>query len=210
MNQLKFVPYILMISLLAFSCKDDELNPIVPWESAVHGYAKFTSTSPINFVPGDKSKALDINYQWVSLDGKNTVNKIEFFVTYNESYTDAENNPRSASHGKKLFRTVEGNQVPTNRTNINFKITQDDIVNLYKDVTFNYGNGVVNVLARSPRTTAAPLTTRDNFILSWALTTTDGRYFDSWSNSTCTEFETYRGTKNNDGGFNCVVNWSVK
>lgn len=210
MSNLKYIFYVFFISLLAISCEDKDSSPIAPWESAVHGYAKFTNGSPTNFVPGDLSKVLDLNYQWVSIDNANTVNKIEFFITFTEAYTDLENNPRTANHGTRLFRVVEGGQVPGNRSNINFKIAQADVLNLFKDVTFDYGNGPENVLSRTPRTAAMPLTTKDNFNLTWALTTTDGRYFDSWSNSTCTEFETYRGTKNNDGGFNCVVIWTVK
>ena len=92
----------LVFSSILVSCKDEDLNPIVPWESGVHGYAKFTSTSPTNFVPGDLSKILDLNYQWVSIDGANTVNKMEFFITYSESYTDGEGNPRTANHGRML------------------------------------------------------------------------------------------------------------
>ncbi|MFN7115461.1 MAG: hypothetical protein ACK4TA_01600 [Saprospiraceae bacterium] len=210
MNKIKIFLYVMLLSVLAFSCKDDSLNPIVPWESAVHGYAKFTATSPTNFALGDKSKTLDLNFQWVSIDGTNTVNKIEFFVAFNENYNDVENNVRTANHDTLLLRTIEGSAVPGNRTNVNFKITQDELYNLYKDITFDYGNGPENVLGRTPRTLNAPFTTRDRFVLTWALTTTDGRYFDSWSNSTCTEFETYRGTRTNDGGFNCVVNWTVR
>lgn len=210
MNKVKFILYIASLSLLTFSCKDEDSNPVVAWESSVHGYAKFTAASPTNFTVGNMAQALDLNFQWVSIDNANTVNKIDFFITYNEAFTDAENNPRVANHGTVLFRTVEGSQVPGNRTNINFKITPEEILNLFKDATFDYGSGPENVLNRSPRSAAAPLTTKDSFILTWALTTEDGRYFDSWSNSTCTEFETYRGTRSNDGGFNCVVNWTVK
>jgi len=210
MSKLKYVFYILILALLVISCKDEESNPVEPWESAVHGYAKFANGSPTDFTAGDLSKMLDLNYQWVSIDNANTVNKIEFYITFSEPYTDLENNPRTANHGTKLFRVVEGAQVPGNRSNINFKITQEDILNLFKDEMFDYGNGPVNVLSRAPRTAAMPLTKRDNFNLTWALTTDDGRYFDSWSNSTCTEFETYRGTLNNDGGFNCVVIWEVE
>lgn len=210
MNKVKFILYAFVITLLAVSCKDDSLNPIVPWESAVHGYAKFANGSPTDFVLGDKSQVLDINFQWVSIDNANTVNKIEFFVTFNEAYTDPENNPRVASHDTLLLRTVEGSQVPGNRTNLNFKISQEELANLFKNITFDYGNGSENVLSRAPRTAAAPFTANDAFSLTWALTTADGRYFDSWSNSTCTEFETYKGAQNNDGGFNCVVNWEVK
>lgn len=206
----KYLLFILIVGALFSSCQDESLIPIPDFESGVHGYAKLTATSPVNFTVGDKTKVLDIDYQWISIDSKNTVNKITLFVEFKEAYKDKEGNPRTANHGKKQLRTIEGGSVPANRTNTNFKVTQDEIFNLFKNAKFNYGNGEVNVFADAARTATAPLKTSDSFTLSWALNTADGRYFDSWSPSVCTEFETYHGTKANNGGFNCFVNWAVK
>ncbi|MFN7115466.1 MAG: hypothetical protein ACK4TA_01625 [Saprospiraceae bacterium] len=210
MTKFKSFLYLLAVVFLVSSCKDESLIPVPEFETAVHGYAKLTATSALNFTPGDKTKVIDVDYQWVSIDGANTVNKIDLFVRFREAYRDKEGNPRTADHGIKKLRTIEGGAVPGNRTNTNFKISQDDVFNLFKDAKFNYGNGEVNVFADASRTTAAPFKTSDTFVLSWALTTADGRYFDSWSTSTCTEFETYKGAKVNNGGFNCFVNWGVK
>lgn len=210
MTKLKFIIFLLVVGLSFSACEDEELSPLPEFETAVHGYAKLTATSPVNFAPGDKAKALDINYQWVSIDGVNTVNKIEFFVQFREAYTDKAGNPRTANHGKKLFKTIEGGTVPANRTNTNIKVTQDDVFNLFKDAKFDYGDGAVNVFAAATRTVTAPLKASDSFTLSWALTTADGRYFDSWSTSLCTEFETYHGTTVNNGGKNCTLVWTVK
>ncbi len=210
MTKFKSFLYLLAVVFLMASCKDESLVPVPDWETAVHGYAKLTAASPINFAPSDKTKAIDVDYQWVSIDGFNTVNKIDLFVRFNESYKDKEGNPRVAAHGIKKLRTIEGGNVPANRVNTNLKISQDDIFALFKDAKFNYGNGEVLVFADASRTAAGPFKTTDSFVLSWGLTTADGRYFDSWSTTMCTEFQTYSGAKVNNGGFNCFVNWAVK
>lgn len=210
MTKFKYFLYLLAVVFLAASCKDESLIPVPDWESAVHGYAKLTAASAINFAPGDKTKVIDVDFQWVSIDGANTVNKIDLFVRFNESYKDKEGNPRVAAHGKKLLRSVDGGNVKGNRQNINFKISQDDLFTLYKDAKFDYGNGSVNVFADPTRTATGPFKTSDSFVVSWGLTTADGRYFDSWSTTMCTEFQTYTGAKVNNGGFNCFLNFAVK
>lgn len=210
MTKFKYFLYLLAVVFLVSSCKDESLIPVPDWETAVHGYAKLTAASAVNFAVGDKSKVIDIDYQWVSIDGANTVTKIDLFVIFNESYKDKEGNPRVAAHGLKKLRSIEGSAVLGNRQNVNFKISQDDIFALYKDAKFNYGNGEIAVFSDAARTAAAPFKTTDSFRLSWGLTTADGRYFDSWSTTMCTEFQTYTGAKVNNGGFNCFVNWATK
>lgn len=213
MKKLKIFLYALVAALLLpfSSCKDEDAYPIPDFETAVHGYGKLTGSSAANFQLGDKSKIIESTFQWVSIDSKNTVTRIEFYLTFKESYKDAEGNPRTANHGTKLYKVVEGSAVPGNRTNLTIQVTQDDLYNLFKDAAFDYGdgNGSVQVFSDPDRTTEAPFNSSDNFRLNWALTTADGRYFDSWSDSICGEFETYHGTSANNGGFNCFYDWTV-
>lgn len=214
MKKLKLIYITLAAALLLpfSSCKDEEAYPVPDFETAVHGYGKLTDNSASNFQLGDKSKVIEMAFQWVSIDSKNTVNRIEFFVNYTESYTDLEGNPRSANHGTKLVKVIEGSAVPANRTNTTISFNQDDLYNLYKDASFDYGdgNGVVQVFgAQSGRSQENPFSSVDNFRVTWALTTADGRYFDSWSDSICGEFETYHGSSPNNGGFNCFYDWTV-
>lgn len=213
MKKLKLIYIALAAALLLpfSSCKDEEAYPIPDFETAVHGYGKLTDNSATNFLLGDNAKAIEMTYQWVSIDSKNTVTRIEFYVTFTESYTDLEGNPRTANHGTKLVKVIEGSAVPANRTNITVQIKQDELYNLYKDASFDYGdgNGTVQLYADPDRSVAAPFLSSDNFRVTWALTTADGRYFDSWSDSICGEFETYHGSSPNDGGFNCFYDWTV-
>ncbi|MBL7791844.1 MAG: hypothetical protein JNK77_05960 [Saprospiraceae bacterium] len=198
--------------LLPFSsCKDEDTNPVPDYETAVHGYGKLTANSAGNFQLGDQSKVINMDFQWVSIDSKNTVTRIEIYITYTEGYEDQEGNPRVANHGTKLYKLYEGGQVPANRTNLNFSIAQADVYNLFKEAAFDYGDGAgsVSVFSKSPRTLADPFYSVDKFSVSWALTTADGRYFDSWSDSICGEFETYHGSTPNNGGFNCFYDWTV-
>lgn len=192
--------------ILPFSaCKDDALNPVPQWESGIHGLGQFAAGSAQNFVFGDAGTDIDVEFQWVSIDNLNTVTEIEFYILFNESYSDNDGNPRVARHGGtdgKLFKRLTGGEVKGNREFITFSITQADIYELYKDNTFNYGDGVVNVFNNPEKPDRVPgsyFVAGDAFQLRWAMRTADGRYFDSWSDSVCSEFP----------GASCVVDWAI-
>lgn len=207
MNKLKITFYILLTALiLPFSaCKDEALNPVPDWESGVHALGQFTASSAQNFVFGQPSVDIDVEFHWVSIDNLNTVTEVEFYILFNESYSDNDGNPRVARHGGtdgKLLKKLTGAEVKGNREFVNISVTQADIYDLYKDNTFDYGDGVVGVFANPEKPTRTPdgrFIAGDAFELRWAMRTADGRYFDSWSPSVCSEFP----------GASCSVGWGT-
>lgn len=206
MNKLKFSIYFLLAALVIpfTGCEDEDLNPVLEPETAVHGFARVKQGSPANFVYGDNSSAINVELQWISIDQLNSVTKMDIFVDWREGYIDAEGNPRTAAHGTKLVRSIEGSNVPANRTYASFAISAKELFEAFKDATFDYGDGkgkvpVFNNTFKPDRNENARFITDDSFTLTWAFTTADGRYFDSWSDSVCSEFP----------GANCDVKWKV-
>ncbi len=194
------------VFLLPFSCQDDDLIPEPDFETAVHGFAQLSQGSAANFKFGDPSVNLSVDLQWISIDSENTVNKIEIYVFFNESYVDLEGNPTTARHGGtngKLLLSLEGSEVPGNRTNTTFSLTQDAIYELYKDARFDYGNGEVPVWGNpdKPRRNDSnfKFIDGDSFSIRWILYTADGRKFDTWNDSVCLEFP----------GANCSLAWGI-
>ena len=190
------------IVALTASCRDESLNPVPAWDTAVSGYGEFVATNNA-FSLTDAAKDVQFKYRWVSIDNLNTVTKIEYYVALNETYIDKEGNSRTARHGDKLWKVVESSAVPANRVYINQAITQAAVYALYKDNTFNYGKGVgnLNVFAQNGRTAAKPLIAADKVVVRWELTTADGRKFFQWSAGVCGE---------NPGYANCNLTVSVK
>jgi hypothetical protein len=188
----------------ATSCKDEDQELVPVWESAVHGLAEVTSPN-VDFLYNDPSVGLDLNLQWVSIDGKASVSRIEVFALFNESYVDVDGNPKVAKHGGDegmSLRVYEGAEVPGNRTPVSFSVTQADLYALYKDNTFDYGNGTVSVFNnpdKPQRNETQHFMWDDAIKVRWEFTTTDGRVFDAWGISVCTEFP----------GANCSVDVAV-
>ena len=202
MNKLKYLLYLAFAGLMLpfTSCEDPDLNPYLEPETAVHGLGAFSSGSPTSFKVGDMNTPVKFDLQWVSIDSKNTVTKMEVFVTYTEKYIDPERNPRTANHGTKRIVTIEGSNVPANRKAASFTISPAQVYELFKANKFNYGTGSVDVFANAARTAASRFTANDGFRITWAFTTADGRFFDSWSDSVCLEFP----------GANCSLSWTAK
>ncbi len=190
------------------ACKDEDLVILPEWETAVHGFTAFSSGSATNFLNGDPSVELSFDLLWNSIDSKNTVEKIEVFALFNEAYIDQDGNPKTAKHGGDegiLLRTIEGGDVPANRETTTFTISQDELYALYSSATFDYygtgelpvwGTGSINA---DRNTSDYKFVPGDAFQIRWEFTTADGRVFNSWGVSVCTEFP----------GANCSVNWSV-
>ena len=204
--------YIALFSLLTLAqsaCENEDLNPYLEPLPGVHAYAEIPADQPANFVYGQLSEAVPFDIEWVSVDGKLEVNKVELYLLFNENFKDADDNPKVARHGGSegiLFKTFEGDQVPGNREVFNFSVTQNEMYALYKDATYDYnGNGTATPVFNNPdepmrNTTTSPFTTDDDFTVRWVLYTTSGLMFDSWSPSVCTELP----------GANCEVTWSVE
>jgi hypothetical protein len=191
--------------LLAIACKDDSIQPVPEWGSGVNGFASLQTGSAANFLLGNTTTTIDANLRWISIDNELTVNKIETFITFDESYVDTEGNPRTARHGGttgKLFRTFEGTEVLANREDLELSISQADIFNLYQANTFDYCGATVSVFnnpIKPTRTISTPFINGDSFRLRWIFYTSDGRKFDAWSPSVCNEFP----------GSNCSLPFAV-
>ena len=203
MKLIKFFAYSVLAALVIPFSGCEAPSPILDPDTAIHGLGAFGSGSPTNFSVGDLSTPIKVDLQWVSIDSKNTVTKIDLFVTMTEKYIDLEKNPRTANFGQKKIGEVTS--VPGNRTPSSINITPQQILDAFKSSTFDYkdGKGAVSVFNASPkaeRTASTPFITDDSFQLRWAFTTADGRYFDSWSDSVCLEFP----------GANCSLTWGVK
>jgi hypothetical protein len=189
------------------SCKDDSLVLVPEWETAVNTFASLQTGSSASFVNGSPTVPINLNWRWISIDGVNTITKVEFFLVFNEAYVDVDGNPALARHGGtagRLFKTLEGAAVGANRVDVPVTITQDEVYQLYKDNTFNYCKTtnpvpVFNNTLKPGRTPAAPFVAGDSFQLKWIIYAADGRKFDSWSPSVCTEFP----------GSNCNYGWGV-
>lgn len=200
-----YISVLALLVLVPLSCTDEDLVPEPDFETAVHGFGALADGSAENFKFGDPSVDLDINLQWVSIDRQNTVNKVEIFVSFEESYVDVEGNPATARHNPSglLLMSMEGGNVPGNREPFTFSITQDAIYQLYKDITFDYGKGEVPVWDNPDKPLRDDANFKfidgDAFRIRWVFYTEDGRKFDTWNDSVCLEFP----------GANCTISWGV-
>ena len=192
------------------ACENEELNPYIEPLPGVHGYTVMTEDSPENFSYGDTDEDVRFDIQWISVDNALTVNRIDLYVLFNESYTDEDGNPLVAEHGGEegiLFRTIEGGDIPANRTTIAFSLDQTEIYQLYEGITYDYDDDestaatpvFSNPDSPDRAVPGAPFVDSDNFVVRWVLYTDNDLVFDSWSPSVCTELP----------GANCEVTWGV-
>ena len=196
-----FYPTVI-IALLLVGCKDESLITLPEWESAVHGYAQLSAGSKDNFKNGDQSIDVSFDLKWKSIDKENVVTNIDLYITFNETFVDLDGNNKTAAHGGADGILFKSFAAPAENTFTSFKITQRDVYELYKNTTYNYGNGAESVYDNSFTTrnsTDKLFIPGDSFAVDWVLTTEDGRVFDSWSPSVCNEFPEA----------NCKKSWSV-
>ena len=205
---MKIAKYLLFLSLVALttlSCRETTVDPNIPFETAVHAYGEFKT--PANFSLTDPATPVNFKWRWVSIDKANTVNKVEFYIYFDEPFKDKDGNPKTARHGgvagetyTKLLKTVTA--PAANFTFTDFSITQAEVYNLYKANTFDYGDGkgAVNIFSKNGRTAAKPFLAGDKFIVRWVLYTEDGRKFDSWTTNVCGDFV----------GANCNLSFTLK
>lgn len=202
-NKLTLILAAIMLGVVG--CYNPDLEVIPEWETGVNTYTTLQTGSAASFINGNPTSPINLNFRWISIDSKNTVTKVEFFLLFNEGYVDPDKNPKTARHGGtagKLFKTLEGSAVGANRTDVGVVVTQADIYNLYKDATFNYCGTTVPVFSNSlkpARSASNPFLAGDSFSMKWTIYLEDGRKIDSWSPSTCTEFP----------GSNCQYGWAV-
>jgi|GEM_PF-637841 len=199
MNRNKiFLSFLLAFFVGIIACEDDK--ELVPkWESAINGYMQVAAGSSPSFVFNSPSTDIDLTLRWISIDNKASVNKIDVYVLFDEPYIDKDGNPAIASHGGaegKLLRSWEGDEVPGNREDVTFSLTQTDVYNLYQTATFDYdGTGpaaAISVFGATPNNAQRDATNRivpgDAVTVRFEFTATDGRVFERWSPSVCTEF----------------------
>jgi len=193
--------FALSLLLMFEACRDESLNPVPVFDSAVHGFCifdgvafdgkinnrpqKYESDYAKNFPKSNQDKGkLDLKIRWVSLDNKLTVNKIEIFVEMKEYYQDAEGNDKTVSLGQKLINTIT---TPTaNRQWNSFSITPTQLYTAFKDASVKYDKtNDVKVFAnpKNPRPTGKWFNGSEDFIVTWKLYTTDGKTFKSGGSS---------------------------
>lgn len=192
----KNIIYTLFIGLLALTgCRDESLNPVPMWEYAVHGFGVFDNggtTKPAltanyakNFPATNQDAAtatVPLKVRWVSLDNKLTVSKIEVYIEMIEYYKDADLNDKSASLGKKLVKTIAS--PAGNRQWNNFTISASEVYNLYKDATVTYDKvNAVKVFENpaNPRPKGTWFNGTEDFVVTWVLTTPDGKIFNKFN-----------------------------
>jgi hypothetical protein len=192
---------ILLFTLImgsAISCKDDDIQLLPEWETGVHGNAVLQEGSSNTFILDDEAVDLTVDLAWISIGNQLEVEKIEVFVLWNETYTDTDGNPAVAAHGGdegRLFATFEGDAVPENRSAVTFTVSQANLYTLYEDAAYDYdGDGAAPTISAfsNPDKPERDADTRfvpgDAFSIRWEFTTTDGRVFNKWGVSVCTEF----------------------
>ena len=203
----RITTYLFSLSLIAvtlLSCKDDSLIAIPDWESGVHGYGLLTSDPAVGFSTANASATIDVKFKWKSIDKLNTVTNIDLYVTFNEEYTDKDGNKAVASHGGAQGKKVKSITPQAASEFGSFSISQEEVYNVYSSSSFDYGFGAGSQAVYSDplgkgRGAGKKFVPGDTFRLTWVLTTEDGRVFDSWSPSVCTEFPEA----------NCAIDWGV-
>lgn len=230
----KILTYTLAFGMIALlSCRNEDLNPVPQWESAVHGFGIFadvpepkegsntrpnTVANAANFpLTAQDAAKMNFKLRWVSLDNVLSVKKIEVFLEMIESYNDVNGNPKTASLGKKLLTTFDPSAA--NRQWNTFSITPADVYKLYSAATVKY-DGKTDVPVFSNPARPRPAGSRlagaikidglpvagDRFVVSWKLTTTEGLIFDVWNpDSICGD-----PTQYNQASANCSLVWTVK
>jgi hypothetical protein len=203
-NKLFMVFAGLVVSIVA--CKDEDLQIVPEWESGIHTDITIATGSASNFVYKGTAP-IGVDFLWNSIDSKNTVTKIEFYIQFNEPYIDTDGNPAVAKHGGSkglLIKTLEGGAVPANRTKAGVTFTQAEVFALYQNATFDYDkDGTKTPVFANPahadRTVDGRFVKGDQFQIKWNVYTEDGRVFDSWSPSVCAEFPNAA----------CLFDWGV-
>jgi len=202
MKIVKFLNYALILGLVMFAAGCEEAyDPYPEFQSVPHGFGKYKTGTPTSLFFGNNNAKLEASLQWISTDGKVTVTDMDLFVTWTEGYLDKDGLPKTASHGKKLIKTLPAGAA---RTPVDFSWTASDVYNAFKGAKFDYsdGAGSRDVFANpkdARRTANSYFTPNDKFTLTWAFKSSDGKYYDSWSGGICS----------NSVGANCQLNFNI-
>lgn len=206
---MKFVKYSIFsvwtmtLMLFAFIACEKVQSPLPEFESAITAEGKLGAAPNNAFAIATAATPVNYQWGWKSIDNKNTVAKVEFFVTFKESYADKDGNTRTANHGIKALKTIDAAAAGANHAYISGSITQADIYTLFQAATFDYGKGGgnVSIWSQNGRTATARHTAKDAFSITWFITGADGRKYEQWSVALCD------GTTS---GSNCAINFVAK
>lgn len=175
----------LFIVFVAFnSCRNTDLNPYKEPEPGVHGYGEIKNNT---FVEGRMSSSrIDFDFRWISLDKKINVNRVEFYVYFNEPYIDADGNAVTANHGG--LEPAGGKTAPElayaglfNLETKRFSITANQIYNLYATATFKYDKKTETKVFGANRPANRRFLAGDSFTIRWRLYGDNGLVYRSWS-----------------------------
>ncbi len=186
MKLLYNIAFITLLGLGILSCKKDELSPLPDFQDGATGLGKLESGS---FKAGqlDVSKVV-VSISWNAYGKPITINKIEAYVHFVESYYDStKQQDVEVEHfgpmGKTDASLVINNPDP--RVQYPLTITPDKVFNLFKDATNKYnGPTKVNVFQNPEINRTDPkkrFRVGDRFYVTWYLYAVDGRIFKSWS-----------------------------
>ena len=189
------------LTFVAFTGCEDTYDPYPEFQPVPHGFGQYEAGTPTSFFFGDNNAVLKGDLQWVSIDGLVSVDAMDLYVTWSESYLDQDGIPKTAAHGKRKLKTLPAG---SERTPQAFSYTATDVYNLFNGIKYDYGDGAGerDVFANpkdSDRKSSAYFTPNDEFILSWGFNATNGKYYDSWSGGIC----------NNTIGANCQLAFNV-
>ena len=250
---MKRIQYITLLTLglltVVIGCKDESLSPFVAPIGNAHGLIQFVSAADGSLNPtlstfysqskvdvasffdenaATAAQAINAKFTWFSIDKKVNISSIEFYLEYNENYSDDDRNPLVAAHGGqspkpsvpagKLFKTITAAGIGVA---IDLKVTAAEVYELFKGNTYDYGTGAKNIFSAHPynssfdrsvstyrffgdRTYTVPGKgdidlVADEFRINWRLIADDGTGYGSWSPSVCQELV----------GANCTGQWKV-
>jgi hypothetical protein len=97
--------------------------------------------------------------QWQSIDNKVNISNIELYLEFDEVYSDNARNPKTARHGGPnpapnptkpagmFWKSIPAGEA---RVSQDINITAADIYEVFKNNTFDYGAGAVNIFSAHP------------------------------------------------------------
>jgi hypothetical protein len=186
MKSIKHISLIATFLLaIVVGCKDEKLSPYVAPLGNAHGFGQFISQldnttllpefgnnqfydqtavdGNVFFDDALTSPGQKVNFQlqWQSIDNKVKITTIELYLEYDETYTDADRNPKLARHGGptpainpsyppgKFWKSVPAGEA---RVSQRLDISANDVYEVFKNNTFKYdaNSSAVNIFSSHP------------------------------------------------------------
>lgn len=223
--------------LIGTSCRDEAKQPVPEWEAALSGIGQFVlpngsflpaddastaniSQNTINasvFFQASNlaSSSVRMSIKPVSIDGKLETDKVELFIKMLEPYRDKDGNPQTARHGITATTGLyipQGTKFATftglaNRQASQVTLTAAQALDIFKNATFDYGDGRGRVSVFGRRASGT-FQAGDSFEVSWAITGKNGLVYNNWSGVyICSDTNATGGEV---PGVNCFLRWNVR